>query len=177
MTISLIAAVAEGGVIGRSGGLPWRLPADLARFKRLTMGHTLIVGRRTYQSIGSPLPGRTLIVLTRTAHFRPAGVGTASSLEEALQRARRDKEVFIAGGEDVYRQALPLANRLYLTRVGARLEGDTFFPDLDGNQWILCEESHRAADQRNAYPMIFQVFQRRDDTLCGRKASDARILA
>jgi dihydrofolate reductase len=121
MIVSLIAAVSDNGVIGLDGSIPWRLPADLKLFKQLTMGHTLILGRKTYQSIGRPLPGRKMVVLTRQLGFTAPGCHIAPSLEQALDTARAEgeTEAFIGGGAVVYAQALPLADRIYLSRVHA----------------------------------------------------------
>lgn len=160
MIVSLIAAMAENRVIGRSHGLPWHLPADLQRFKALTMGHTVILGRKTFQSIGRVLPGRRWVVLTRDPAYRPAGVEIAPTLDEALRRAAREPEVFIAGGGDVFAQALPRADRLYLTLVHAEVSGDTRFPELPRDHWRLVEEQQHAADDRHAYPFSFQRYER-----------------
>ena len=137
MLISMIVAASERGVIGRSdginGGLPWRLPADLRRFKSLTMGHTLIMGRRTYDTVGKPLPGRRTIVITRSQAMIP-GVITASSVEAAIKEARRVErgELFIAGGAEIYALAMPFVQRIYLTRVGGEVKGDVAVALLDG---------------------------------------------
>jgi len=136
MVVSIIVAVAENGVIGREGGLALRIPADLARLKRLSSGHHLVMGRRTYESIGRPLPGRTTIVLSRNPAYCAPGCLVRGSLEDALDAAREacESEVFIMGGAEVYRLALPLASRLYLTRVHASPDGDTTFPSI-GPEW------------------------------------------
>ncbi len=134
MTLTLVVAMGANGVIGVDGGLPWRLPEDLAHFKQLTMGHPMIMGRTTYESIGRPLPGRTTIVLTRDPQWTAEGVEVASSLESALERARQlDDEVFVVGGAQVYAQALEsgLVDLLCVTRVAASPEGDTLFPMID----------------------------------------------
>ena len=128
--ISLIAAMAENRVIGCKGSIPWHLPADLQRFRQLTMGHPLIVGRKTFESIGGSLPGRTIIVVTRQVHYRPEGCLVAKDLDEALSLAGDAEEIFVGGGGTLYRQALPLANRIYLTLVPGQYEGDAWFPDL-----------------------------------------------
>ncbi len=130
MIISLIAAVASNGVIGRAGALPWHLPVDLGRFRELTTGHTVIMGRKTFQSIGRPLPERVTIVLTRRGEFEAAGVAVAGSLQEALAAAAGESEVFVCGGGEVYRQALPLADRIYLTLLDRPFDGDTLFPEI-----------------------------------------------
>lgn len=163
MRVSLIAAVADDGVIGRDRDLPWRLPADWRRFKRLTMGHHLLMGRRTWESIARPLPGRTIVVISRGAPELPAGVHLAASLDDALALARRagDDEAFIAGGAQIYRLALPLADRLYLTRVHARPEGDVFFPALDWSRWRRRRCHHHPADERNECAHTFEIWSRR----------------
>ncbi|MFY0580643.1 dihydrofolate reductase [Cystobacter fuscus] len=130
MRLSAIVAMASNRCIGRDNTLPWRLPADLQRFKRLTLGHTLLMGRKTYESIGRPLPGRTMLVVTRQHGWAPEGIEVAHSLEEALARARGD-EIFLAGGAQLYEQAMDRVRRLYLTRIDREYEGDTFFPDVD----------------------------------------------
>lgn len=134
--ITLVAAVAANGVIGREGGLPWRLPGDLARVKQLTMGHVLVMGRRTYDSIGRPLPGRTTVVVTRQPDWRAEGVLVADSVDAALEiAARHDPEVFVFGGGEIYAAALPRADRLVMTWVEQEPAGDTTFPEVDWSQW------------------------------------------
>jgi dihydrofolate reductase len=162
MTVSLVVAVAENGVIGRGNSLPWRLPADLQRFKRLTMGRSLIMGRRTYESIGRPLPGRRMIVVTRQGDFRPQGVQRVSSLDEACQAAAEhgDSEAMVIGGAEIFRQVLPAAERLYLTRVHAEPPGDVCFPALDWSQWRLISAESHGADAKNEYPFTFEVYER-----------------
>ncbi|NOJ96340.1 dihydrofolate reductase [Corallococcus coralloides] len=139
--VSAIVAMAANRVIGQGNTLPWRLPPDLARFKRLTLGHTLVMGRKTYDSIGRPLPGRTTVVLTRQRDWAaPPGVHVAHSVDEALHQARGDSEVFIAGGADLYAQTQALWHRLYLTRLERDFPGDAFFPSVDLTGWRLVEE-------------------------------------
>lgn len=138
MTVTLVVAVGANGVIGADGGLPWRLPEDLAHFKKLTMGHPMIMGRTTFESIGGPLPGRTTIVLTRDPDWSADGVEVAPTLAAALERAHElDGEVFIVGGAQVYAQALEagLVDLMCVTRVAASPEGDTRFPAIDWMQW------------------------------------------
>jgi dihydrofolate reductase len=144
MRLSAIVAMAANRCIGKDNALPWRLPADLKRFKQLTLGHTLILGRKTYESIGRPLPGRTMLVVTRQRDYAPEGVQVAHSLEEALELARGD-EAFIAGGAELYRQAMDRVERLYLTRIDRDYEGDTFFPEVDLSRWRLVSEEHHPA--------------------------------
>ncbi|MEX2092686.1 MAG: dihydrofolate reductase [Pirellulales bacterium] len=162
MRISILAAVAENGVIGRGGQLPWHLSADLQRFKRLTMGHTIVMGRKTWESIGRPLPGRRMVVITRQSGYRVEGVEVVGSLDEALALARAagDDEAFIIGGAEVYRLALPRADRLYMTLVLAEVEGDTKFPDVDWETWARTETETVDADADNEYPSLFYVFER-----------------
>jgi dihydrofolate reductase len=160
MTVCIIAAMSENRLIGRAGALPWRLPADLKRFKALTGGHTIIMGRKTFESLGRPLPDRTSIIVTRNRAYRAAGALIAHSLEEALEKAGADGKVFIIGGGEIYRQALPLADRLELTIIHAVLDGDTYFPEFDVKAWRLVGEEHHAADERHAYPFTFRSYER-----------------
>jgi dihydrofolate reductase len=132
----IVVAKARNGVIGVDGGLPWRIPEDLARFKQITMGHALIMGRETFESIGRPLPGRINIVLTRRPEWSHEGVEVARSFDEALQTAAvKGVDAYIAGGAEVYRSALEHADRIELTEVDAEPEGDTWFPEVDWSQW------------------------------------------
>ena len=172
MRVSLIAAVADNGVIGRGGDLPWRLPADLKQFRRLTMGHHLIVGRRTWESIGKPLKGRRILVLTRSETVDPPGAEPCASLDEALARAEAagDDEAFVAGGAEIYRLALPRADRLYLTRVHAQPEGDVRFPALDLGPWQLVERREREPDPRNPQRLTFETYDRLPERLLEESA-------
>ena len=162
MWVSLIVAVSENGVIGRDGGLPWRLSQDLRRFKQLTMGHHLVIGRRTWEEVGTPLPGRTMVVVTRDHRFAAQGVLVAHSLDEALELARDDDEPFIGGGAEIYRMALErsLVDRLYITRLHADIEGDTVFPEIDLEAWRLISREDHEADDKNQYPFSFLVYNR-----------------
>jgi dihydrofolate reductase len=145
MTITLIAAMAENRVIGRNGSIPWDLPEDRKRFRALTLGHPVIMGRTTWQSLPRPLDGRTIIVLSRNREFSPSGDVPAGSLEEALALAAKavgNDEVFIAGGGDLYQQALPLADRIYLTLIHREIPGDISFPELPANCFVeVCREN------------------------------------
>jgi dihydrofolate reductase len=133
--LTLIAAVAEGGVIGRDGAIPWRVPGELARFKETTMGHPLVMGRKTFESIGRPLPGRRCIVITRSLAWRHPGVETAHSFAQALALAGPADEVFVAGGGQVYAEALPFAHRMILSEIPQDHEGDAHFPAWSPSQW------------------------------------------
>lgn len=143
MTVTVMAAIARNNVIGRDGGMPWHLPDDMRRFRQVTMGHVLVMGRRTYESIGRPLPGRTTVVITRqhdwpgTPDGPPHGVHVAASLPEALTLAAEiDDHTFVQGGASVYAEALPVADELLITWVDAEPAGDTFFPAVDWAQWV-----------------------------------------
>jgi len=149
-------------VIGRDGDLPWRLPDDLKRFKRITMGASLLMGRRNYESIGRPLPGRRNVVLTRRHDYHAPGCELARSLDESLQLTRDDPDLFVIGGASLYEQAWPLVRRLYLTRVHADVPGDVRFPDVSWNDWTLIEKEDHPADDRHAHPMTFEIHERPD---------------
>jgi len=159
--VSLIAALAANRVIGRDGGLPWRLAPDLARFQRLTRGHTLLMGRRTFESIGSrPLPGRPLVVVTRDpAWTPPPGVLAARSVDEGIAIAP-GPEVFVAGGAGIYRDALARADRLYLTFIEQDFAGDTFFPPFDLARWRLVDEERHAAGDGAPFAYRFATYDR-----------------
>ncbi len=160
MRLSIIAAMSENGVIGRAGRLPWHLSADLKRFKQLTMGHTVIMGRKTWESIGRPLPGRRMIVVTRQSDYRADDVAVVRSLDDALALARAagDDEAFIIGGAEIYRLALPRVDRLYMTRVHANVDGDAYFPDVDWTQWQQMSSQEHAAADSNEYPFVFETY-------------------
>lgn len=162
LLVALVVAVARNGVIGRGNTLPWHLPADLRHFKALTIGKPILMGRKTHESIGRPLPGRENLVLTRDSSWRAEGVYAVHSVEEAVQRAGHSSTaLMVIGGAEIYRLTLPLAHRVYLTQVLADVEGDTLFPSLDPREWCDVEHSEHAADERNAYPMRFLTLERR----------------
>ncbi len=157
--------MARNGVIGVRGGLPWRLSADLRRFKQLTLGHHIIMGRKTFESIGRLLPGRTTIIVTRqpdyvSTNHAAQGALVAHGLNEALELASDDSEAFVIGGAEIYRQALPLAERIYLTEVESHVAGDAWFPDFDRQAWQLVEQESHPADDRNEFSHIFSVLER-----------------
>lgn len=161
-TLSLVAAVAENGVIGRGGAMPWHLPADLAHFKRTTMGKPIVMGRHTFEAIGRPLPGRRNIVVSGRPGFAPEGVEVAPDLAAALALTGDAEEVMVIGGGTLYRAALPLARRIYLTRVHGEFEGDTRFPDLAPADWRESAREERRADDRNPWPLSFVTLERMD---------------
>ena len=152
--------MARNGAIGRGNAVPWHLPADLKRFKALTLGKPILMGRRTYQAIGRALPGRDNLVLTRARDWRAAGVIAVHSVGEALQRSASSAELAVIGGAEVYQLTLPLAQRIYLTQVLADVEGDTFFPEFSRSEWREVESSDYGADERHAYGMKFVTLER-----------------
>ena len=159
--ITIIAAVAENGVIGVDNDLPWRCPTDFAFFKRTTMGKPLVMGRKTFQSLGKALPGRTNIVVTRDPAFSAPDIVVEPSLEAALTAAGEADEVMIGGGGEIYRQAMPLADRLLITRIHVAPEGDTIFPAIPPEDWDLVEERHVEPGPKDSHAMTFQTWDRR----------------
>jgi len=161
VSVSLIAAVARNGAIGADGGLPWRLSSDLKRFKALTMGKPLVMGRKTFDSVGRPLPGRRVIVVTRDAGWTRPGVETANSLEAALALAAGADEIMVGGGGEIYAQALPLAARLYLTEVDLAPDGDVRFPDIDPALWREARRELGARGPKDEADFAFVEYERR----------------
>lgn len=161
MKVTLIVARARNGVIGRDNALPWRLPADLAHFKRITLGHPVIMGRKTWDSIGKPLPGRRNIVVTRNESWHAEGAEAVPSLDEALARCKGDAEVFVIGGAALFADALPRADRVIVTEIDRDVEGDIHFPALDSNQWIETSREAHPASGIDAWPFAFVHYARR----------------
>jgi len=160
--ISIIVAASMNNVIGAQGNLPWRLSDDLKRFKSITMGKPIVMGRKTYESIGKPLPGRQNIVITRQADFRAEGCGVVSSSDEAVSATGDAEEIMIIGGSQVYELFLPAVGRLYLTRVHADIEGDVFFPEIAEEEWRLVSNESHSADERNEYDYSFRLYERKN---------------
>ena len=162
MRVSMIVAVAGNGVIGNEGEIPWRLPEDQKFFRRTTMGHVLIYGRKTFDSIGRALPGRPNFVLTRSDPAPVEGVDFFSDLDSAIEAARAsgENECFIAGGEAIYREGLAIADRVYRTVVDAEPEGDTCFPELDEAQWTCVERAPHGVDDRHAHAFVIETWDR-----------------
>jgi dihydrofolate reductase len=163
--VALIWAMSRNRVIGLNNALPWRLPADMAHFKALTTGHPVIMGRKTYESLGRPLPNRTNIVLTGDRAWSAEGCLVAHSLREAVELANNNlpagkTEVFVMGGENVYRQALACADRLYITLVEAEVEGDAWFPDIEWKEWLQTSRREHARDDRNPFACTFLSYER-----------------
>lgn len=161
MLLSLVAAMDRDRLIGRGGGLPWHLPADLAHFKRVTMGKPVIMGRHTYESIGRPLPGRRNIVVTRRADYAAEGCTVVTRLLAALDAAGDAPEAMIIGGASLYAEVLPLAGRMYLSLIDATFEGDTWFPVYDPSEWEEVASEQRVPDEKNPYAMRFVTLDRR----------------
>ncbi|MBX0289018.1 dihydrofolate reductase [Hymenobacter sp. HSC-4F20] len=159
---ALVVAVADNGVIGGENQLPWHLPLDLKHFKQLTQGHPVVMGRRTFESIGRPLPGRTNIIVTRQPEWRAEGCETAYAVPQALELARTfDEEVFVIGGGEIYRQALPAADVVYLTEVHHAFEGDVTFPELNPAEWREETRERHEPDEKHAYAFSFVTLRRR----------------
>ncbi|MBI5906594.1 dihydrofolate reductase [Candidatus Saccharibacteria bacterium] len=158
--ISAIVAVAENGVIGKAGKIPWKIPADWAYFKNTTIGHPIIMGKATYEGIGKPLPDRKNIVVSNTEGYKAEDCTVVNSLPEAIKAAGGNKEIFIIGGASVYEQAMPMVDRLYLTKVHANPEGDRFFKYNEDDWLEISKEGHRA-DEKNQYDYDYIVLERR----------------
>lgn len=162
MRISLLAAASRNDVIGVRNTLPWHLPADLKYLKRLTHGHAVVMGRKTWDSVGRPLPGRLNVVVTRSNDFTPPdGVIVEHSIDSALGRSYECDELFILGGSEIYRQTIDRADRIYLTRIDAEFEGDAFFPPIDETKWVLASREAHEADEKNNYAYAFEVWEKR----------------
>ncbi|MHB0954126.1 MAG: dihydrofolate reductase [Allorhizobium sp.] len=165
--ITIVVAVSENGVIGNDGDMPWKLSTDLKRFKALTLGKPLIMGRKTFESIGRPLPGRPHVIVSRNPDFHPDGIEVAPSLEAAIDRSAAIAsglgvdEIFVVGGGDIYRQALPLADTLHVTHVEAELAGDTRFPSVDPRVFEKIEESPVPAGEKDTYATRYAIYRRR----------------
>jgi dihydrofolate reductase len=163
--ITLVAAMARNRVIGRAGGMPWHLPADLAHFKAVTLGHPVLMGRKTFESIGRALPGRLNIVISRGRPELPEGVLLCASLDEAIAACAGHAELMVIGGGEIYRQALDRAERLALTLIDAEIDGDTWFPDFQLGPWRLSAMTARPPDERNPYRLVFADFLRQPCTI------------
>jgi dihydrofolate reductase len=158
--LSMIVAMARNRVIGADGKIPWHLPNELQLFKRVTMGHHIIMGRKTYESINRLLPGRTTVIVTRQPGYAISGARIAHSLEDAIAQCSGDSEVFIIGGGELYRAAMPLADRIYLTVVDAEPAGDTRMPEFDPAQWRLTGTEQFRRDDRHAHDYRFEIHDR-----------------
>jgi len=167
MTIlSMIVATADNNIIGKDNTMPWHLPADLAYFKKVTLGKPIIMGRKTYESIGRPLPGRRNIVISRDASYTAEGIDTVTSVEQALALVDGTNgdaavdEIMVIGGGAIYKHCLPKADRLYITHIKAAIDGDTQFPHYDDGSWQKVSSEQRLSDEKNAYDLDFCIYQR-----------------
>ncbi len=160
MKLSAIVAITENRVIGRNNRLPWRLPADLCHFKKLTLGKPILMGRKTYESIGRVLPGRRNLILTRNSAYQVPGAEVVFSLEEAVSGLKADEELMLIGGAELFREFLPRVQKVYLTLVRAELEGDSYFPELSAAEWREVSREDHGADAENEYDYSFTVWER-----------------
>lgn len=158
--LSIVVAVGKNYIIGKENGLLWHLPNDLKHFRKITEGHTIIMGRKTFESIGRVLPNRRHIVLTRSSDFQVEGVEKASSIEEVLKLVENEEEAFVIGGGEIYRQFLPLVQRIYMTEVDIEKDADVFFPAIDSLEWKVVEEEPGVLDERNTIPHRFLILER-----------------
>ncbi|MGJ9384093.1 dihydrofolate reductase [Salipaludibacillus sp. CF4.18] len=160
--ISMIAAMSENNVIGKDGQMPWHLPGDLQFFKQTTNGHSIVMGRKTFESIGRPLPKRRNIVLTRNNDFSAEGVEVINNFSEMDKLVKDEEEFFVIGGATIYEQLLPLADRLYITEIHESFEGDTFFPAIDDGQWEVVASKKGKVDERNSHAHTFLTYERKN---------------
>jgi dihydrofolate reductase len=159
--LSIIVAISENNAIGRDNQLLWHLPADLKHFKNITSGHPIIMGRKTYDSIGRPLPNRRNIIITRQTDLNIPGTEVVNSIEDAISLCSDEKEVFIIGGAEIYKSALSMSNRIYLTTVHQEFKADAFFPTLDKNEWLETAQEYHDADEKNAVAYTFSILDRK----------------
>jgi len=162
MIVSLMVAAAENNVIGKDNDMVWHMPADMRYFMVTTLGHYVIMGRKTLESFGKALPKRTNVIVTRNKNYQASGCITVASIEQGLRMAEEngEKEAFIIGGGDIYRQSMHIADRIYLTRIHAVFSGDAFFPEIDLHQWRLVKSDPHPADKKNPYAYDFRVYER-----------------
>ncbi len=163
MKLYIIVAIANNNVIGNENRLIWHLPADLKHFKNLTMGHTMIMGRKTYESIGQPLKGRKTIIVTRQQDYQAPGCQIAHSLDDAIRMAKDEKEVFVAGGAQIYQQVIdhPALKKMFVTRIYANFDGDSFFPAIDPEKWEPIDREDHDADEKNQYRYSFFTYKKK----------------
>lgn len=156
--IILIAAADQNNALSKNNQLLWHLPNDFKHFKNLTSGNYIIMGRKTFETFPKPLPNRTHIIISRSQYQAPEGCITVNSLHEAIQKCPKDQDIYIIGGGQIYQQAINIANKIELTRVHHHFEADTFFPEIDPNQWQLIQEHHHPSDEKHAYSFTFQTY-------------------
>lgn len=165
MMVSLLVAAAANNVIGKDNQLPWHLPADLKYFKNITWGMPILMGRKTFESIGRPLPGRKSIVITRNKNWEAPGVDVVHTLNGAIEKAQEygAKEIFVIGGGEIFHSAFDTAHRIYCTRIHHQFEGDAFFPQIDATEWVLQKSHFSPANEKNAWPHTFEVWNRKGE--------------
>lgn len=156
--ITIIAAAGENNELGKDNDLVWHLPDDFKRFKQLTTGHYIIMGRKTFESFPKPLPNRTHVIITRQKNYNPEGTIVVHSLKEAIEAAKNDSQPFIIGGGEIYKQSLDVADKIELTRVHGTFEADTFFPDINEDEWELVNKEYHPADDRHKYPFTYLTY-------------------
>ena len=161
MTVSIIAAMDENRVIGKDNQMPWRLPAELQYVKKTTMGHPIVMGRKNYEAIGRPLPGRRNIVMSRDQSFRAEGCEVMHSPQEVLEKCGQEEEIFIFGGEQIYRLFLPFVSKLYITRIHHSFEGDVFFPEIDYSEWKEVSREKGLTDEKNPYEYYYHIYEKK----------------
>lgn len=161
MKLSLIVAFDKNRLIGRDNGLPWHLPADLKHFKAITMGHHMIMGRKTFESIGKPLPGRTTVIITRQQNFQAEGCIVVHHLDEALEYCKNEDEVFVIGGAQIFNCTMPIADRLYITEIDHAFEGDTHFPEIRNDEWEQISSESHEPDEKNNWSYTFKNYRRK----------------
>ncbi|MFC4322762.1 dihydrofolate reductase [Litchfieldia salsa] len=159
--ISLLVAMDKNKLIGKDNDLPWRLPADLAYFKNLTMGHPIVMGRKTYESIGRPLPGRENIIITRNLSYAVEGCEVINSTEEIIELSKTKKEIFVIGGSEIFKEILPFVDKLYITEIEEEFEGDTFFPNFNLENWDLKTREKGIKDEKNPYEYYFCLYEKK----------------
>ncbi len=158
--VTLIAAAGENNALGKDKDLVWHLPDDFKRFKKLTTGHTIIMGRKTFETFPKLLPNRTHVIITRKKDYKPEGVLVVHSLEDALEKAKNDKQPFVIGGGEIYKLALPKADKIELTRVHGSFEADTFFPEIDETNWKLTSSAFHPKDEKHDYAFTYLTYER-----------------
>jgi len=158
--ISLVAAIAKNNVLGKDNKLIWHLPADLKMFKNLTSGNTILMGRKTFDSIGKALPNRENVVITRDVNFKQQGCLVYNSIESALESLKLSDKIFIVGGAQIYNECLSIADKLYITHLDLEVEGDVFFPKIDSNVWRLTQNTEGVIDEKNLIPYRFSIYER-----------------
>jgi dihydrofolate reductase len=161
LTLSIIVAFDQNRLIGNNNQLPWHLPADLKHFRAITMGHHMIMGRKTFESIGKPLPGRTSVIVTRQRDYHHEGCIVVGSMDEAIRECTGQEEVFIIGGAQIFECTMPMAQKLHITQIHHAFEGDTWFPEISPKEWTLVSETHHPADEKNQWEYSFLEYVRK----------------